>query len=62
MKMVIAIYQSHSNHSRLKKFMTPFYGCGSTASRLNSHYKEAVYFLPLSPHGYLVLILSTLER
>ena len=28
--------------------MTPFHGCGSTASRLQIHYKKAVYFLPLT--------------
>ena len=27
--------------------MTPFYGWGSAASRTQSHFKEAVYFLPL---------------
>ena len=26
--------------------MAPFYGWGSSASRLQSHFKEAVYFLP----------------
>ena len=31
-----------------KNFMAPFYGWGSIASRLQSHYKEAVYFLPFS--------------
>ena len=31
-----------------KNFMTPFYGWGSTAARLQSHYEETVYFLPLS--------------
>ena len=31
-----------------KNFMAPFYGWGSTASRLQSHYEEAVYFLLLS--------------
>ena len=36
--------------------MTPFYGWGSTASRLQSHYEEAVYFLPLSSQKFLVLI------
>ena len=29
--------------------MAPFYGWGSTAWRLQSHYKETVYLLPLSP-------------
>ena len=28
--------------------MTPFYGRDSPASKLQSHYQEAVYFLPLS--------------
>ena len=32
-----------------KSFMAPFYGLGSTASRLQSHYEETVYLLPLSP-------------
>ena len=32
-----------------KNFMVPLYGQGSTASRLQSHYKEKIYFLPLSP-------------
>ena len=41
--------------------MAPFYGWGSTASRLQSCFKEAVYFLPLSSHKFLVLLLSTLE-
>ena len=41
--------------------MTPFYGGGSTASRPQSHFEEAVYFLPLSSQRFLVLILSTSE-
>ena len=40
-----------------KKTLTaPFYGWGSTVSRLQSHYKETVYFLPLGPQDFLVLI------
>ena len=39
--------------------MTSFYGWGSTASRLQSHYEEAVYFLPLSSQKFPVLIWST---
>ena len=31
-----------------QKFIAPFYGWGSTASRLQSHFLEAAYFLPLS--------------
>ena len=27
--------------------MAPFHGRGSTAPRLQSHYEEAVYFLPI---------------
>ena len=48
----------------LKKtnFIFPFYGWGSTASRLQSHFEEAVYFLLLSSQKLLVLILSILER
>ena len=41
--------------------MTPFYGLGSTVSRLQSHYKETFYFLPLKTQEFLVLILSTSE-
>ena len=40
--------------------MAPFYGWGSTASRLEP-LQEAVYFLPLSSQKFLVLILSTSE-
>ena len=36
--------------------MAPFYGWGATVSRLQSHYEERVYFLPLSPQEVLVLI------
>ena len=31
----------------LYNFIACFYGWGSTVSRLQSHYEEAVYFLPL---------------
>ena len=31
-----------------KNFMAPFYGWGSTASRLQRHFEETVYFLPPS--------------
>ena len=41
--------------------MTPFYGWGSTVSRLQSHYEETIYFLPLNSQKYLVLIWSTSE-
>ena len=42
--------------TQLKKIMSPFYGRGLTALMLQSHYKEAVYFLPLSSQKFLVLI------
>ena len=41
--------------------MTAFYGRGSTASRLQSHNEEAVYFLLLISQKFLVLIWSTSE-
>ena len=41
--------------------MASFYGWDPTASRLDSHYKEAVYFIPLSSEEFLVLIWLTLE-
>ena len=39
-----------------KNFMDLFHGSGSTASSLQSHYEETVYFLPLSSQKFLVLI------
>ena len=36
--------------------MAPFNGWGLTASRLQSHFEEAVYFLPPSSQKVLVLI------
>ena len=42
--------------------MVPFYGWGSTVSRLQSHYEETVYSLPLSPQEFLVLISSISAR
>ena len=40
--------------------MDPFYGWGSTASRLEP-FKEAVYFIALSSQKFLILILLTVE-
>ena len=45
-----------------KNFIAPFYGWGSTASMLQSHQEEIVYFLPISPQKFLVLLWSTSER
>ena len=41
--------------------MLPFCGWDSTALRLQSHYEETFYFLPLNPQNLLVLIWSTSE-
>ena len=42
-----------------KTLWSIFYGWGSAVSRLQSHYCETVYFLPLRPQEFLVFILST---
>ena len=41
--------------------MAPFYGWGSTASRLQSHFEEADYFLLPRSQKVLVLIWSYSE-
>ena len=41
--------------------MVPIYRLGSTASRLQSHYEEAVYFLPLSSQKFLAFNWLTSE-
>ena len=46
---------------KFKIFMVPFYGQGSTVSRLQTHDKETVDFLPFSSQEFLVLNWSTLE-
>ena len=38
--------------------MVRFYGWGSTASRLETHYEEAVNYLQLSSQKFLVLTVS----
>ena len=48
-------------HTLKENFMASFHEWGSTASGLQSHYEESVYFLLLSSQKFLVLILSTLE-
>ena len=55
---LIVIKQSQVNYDKYfpslenlnfkKNVMAPFYGWGSTVSRLQSHYEETVYFLPIS--------------
>ena len=44
-----------------KKLYGPFFIYGIQLPQGQSHFKEAVYFLPLSSHKFLVLILSTSE-
>ena len=46
---------------KFKIFMVPFYGRGSTVSRLQTHDKETVDFLTFSCQEFLVLNWSTLE-
>ena len=41
--------------------MTPFYVWGSTTFRLQDHYEETIYILPLSPQKLMLLIRSTSE-
>ena len=45
-----------NHHYKLLNFMTPFYGWGLTVSRLHSHYRETVYFLPLGAKEVLGFI------
>ena len=45
-----------------KNFVTPFYGWGSTAAKLQSHYEGIIYFLPLNPQKFVAVILLTLEE
>ena len=44
-----------------KTFIVPFYGWCLTASRLQSHFKNTVYFFPFSFQNFLVLIWLTSE-
>ena len=45
-----------------KLYVAPFYGWGSTASRLQSHYKEVVYFLPLWITEFRVVRLKKIKH
>ena len=45
--------------SRILNFMASFYGLSWTVSRLQSHYKDTICFLPVSLQELLVLIWST---
>ena len=51
-----------ATYNSCKNFHGPFYKLSSTASRLQSHYEELIYFYPLGPRKYLALILSTSEE
>ena len=54
-------------HVQFKQFTlkqnctAPFYGWGSTVSRLQSHHEETIYFFPLGPQDFLVLSQSASE-
>ena len=41
--------------------MVPFHGWSSAASRLESQFEEAVYFIQLSFQKFLILLLVTSE-
>ena len=61
-KNFVAWLSLHVQILKIKKtFTAPYYERGSTASRLQSHYKEAVYFFTISSQKFLLLILSTSE-
>ena len=53
---------SWSHTTYIKNVMAFSYGWGLTLSRLQSHYEEIVYFLPLSFQEFLALIRSISER
>ena len=38
--------------------MVHFYGWGSAASRLETHYEEAIYYLQLSSQKFLLRVVS----
>ena len=57
------LWQTSERHFESKKIYGPFFnGWDSAVSRLQCHYKENVYFSPLSPQKVLVLIWSTSDR
>ena len=47
------VFQQMSSTGKKQNFMAPFYGWGSTATRLQSHFEEAVYFLGGIPPLYV---------
>ena len=44
-----------------RNFVAPFYVQVSTAFRLQSHFEEKIYFYPLRPQVFLVVIESKAE-
>ena len=60
--VVIVTFHAISGIFSLKKSVWPlFYGWGSTALRLQSHYEETAYFFSFSSQEFLVLNWSTSE-
>ena len=53
-KKIFQIKPTSTSSMGGKNFMAPFYEWGSTPSRLQSHYEETAYFLPVSPQKFLV--------
>ena len=47
------VFKQMSSTGKKQNFMSPFYGRGSTATRLQSHFEEAVYFLGGHPPLYV---------
>ena len=62
---VFNFLRTWSNFKKLsihkKNFMVPFHGWSSAASRLESQFEEAVYFIQLSFQKFLILLLVTSE-
>ena len=62
---IVHFEQKTENSAQLsinkKNCTAAFYGWSSIVSRLQNHYEETVYFLPLSSQGAAVLLSSTSE-
>ena len=58
---IVEINRRKSFCSDKKNFVAPYYEWGSTVLRLQSHFEEAVYVIPLTFQKFLVLILLASE-